>query len=271
MKIKIDEQTKTAVLKDGLPVYVYDDGTEGPFDAKATLENLNRRISNLSEEKDRFFGKAKDYEEKFKAYEGIDPAKYGEYEKVVKNLNDKALLDEKGIEALKKTMRETFEEEKKAEAKRYETMVNERETQVQSLNGLVYDLVIKNKFATSDFFAGDKPKTIYQPEDAALIFGRNFEVQIKDNKVDLVAKDEKGAVIMSKKNHGEPADFDEAITTLVEARAKKYSILRNHSPGGPPIHGNLDTGGKSIDELTPQERIRVGLNQRFKGHFGAPK
>jgi hypothetical protein len=270
MKLKIDDGK--VVLKDGLPVYIYDDGTEAAFDAKATLDGLNKRISNVTEEKDRFFKKATDYETKLKPFEQIDPAKYTEYEKIVKNLNDQQLLDQKGIETLKNTMRQTFDEEKKAVERKFQTEIQTEQQTAKKMQDLVYDLVLKNKFANStEWFGTEKSKTIYPAEDAAMIFGKHFEVEIKDNNVNLIAKDAAGNVIMSKKNHGEAADFDEAISQLVEARAKKYSILRSNGPGGPQIHGNLETSGKSIEELTPQERIRAGLNQRFKGQFGAPR
>jgi len=266
MKLKLDDGK--VVLQDGLPVYIYDDGNEAPFDAKATIDGLNKRISNVTEEKERFFKKASDYETQLKPFEHVDPVKYGEYEKIVKNLNDQQILDQKGIESLKSAMRQTFDEEKKAVERKYQTEVQTEQQATQKLQGLVYDLVLKNKFANStEWFGTDKSKTIYPAEDAALIFGKHFDVEIKDNNVKLVAKDTAGNVIMSKKNHGDIADFDEAISQLVEARAKKYSILRSAGPGGPQIHGNLDTNGKSIEELTPQERIRAGLNQRFKGHF----
>lgn len=267
MKLKIVDEK--VVLKDGLPVYIYDDGTEGPFDAKATLDGLNNKVRNLTEEKDRFFKKATDYETKLKPFETIDPTKYMEYEKIVKNLNDQQLLDQKGIDALKTTMRQTFDEEKKNVERTYKTQVEQEQAQAKRMKELVEKEVLKNKFANAtDWFGTEKSRTIYPAEDAHMIFGKNFNVEIKDDQTILLAKDDAGNTIMSKKNHGEPADFDEAISLLVEARAKKYSILRSTGPGGPQIHGNLDTNGKSIEELTPQERIRAGLNQRFKGHFG---
>jgi hypothetical protein len=269
MKIKVVDDK--VVLDKGLPVYIYDDGTEAAFDAKATLDGLNKRITNVTEEKERFFRKATDYETKLKPFETIDPTKYQEYEKIVKNLNDQQLLDQKGIETLKNTMRQTFDEEKKAVERKYTTLVEEEKAIAKKYENLVYDLVLKNKFANStEWFGTDKSKTIYPAEDAALIFGKHFEVEIKDNNVNLIAKDSNGNVIMSKKNHGDVADFDEAISQLVDTRAKKYQILRGTGAGGPIIHGNLEIDGKNIEELTPQERIKAGLNQRFKGHFSRP-
>lgn len=265
MKLKIVDGH--AVVQDGHPVYVYEDGREAPFNAQETLESLTRRINNLTEEKDRHFKKADELAKKLKAYENIDPAKFQEYEKIVKNLNDKQLLDERGIEELKKTMRSTFEEEKAAERSRYEAKLKEQIELSEAYKKMMVDLALRNRFATCEFFAGDKPKTIYSPEDAYLIFGRHFELDIdpRQGRLKMVAKDNDNQTIMSKINHGEPAGFDEAIAILVEQRARKHAIMRSTGPGGPTTIGNVQLPhGKSLEQLSPVERIRVGLQQKYK-------
>lgn len=265
MKLKIVDGH--AVIQDGHPVYVYEDGREAPFNAQETLESMTKRINNLTEEKDRHFKKAEELAKKLKTYENIDPAKYQEYEKIVKNLNDKQLLDERGIEELKKTMRTTFEEEKNAERSKYEAKLKEAQEISEAYRRMMIDLALRNRFTTCEFFAGDKPKTIYSPEDAYLIFGRHFEMDIdpKQWRMKMVAKDNDGQVIMSKINHGEPAGFDEAIAILVEQRARKHAIMRSSGPGGPVTLGNVQLpSGKNMEQLSPVERIKVGLQQKYK-------
>ena len=52
MELLLDEEGR-AVLKDGFPVYKHEDGTESPFNAKKTLDNLNKKIEAVEEEKTR--------------------------------------------------------------------------------------------------------------------------------------------------------------------------------------------------------------------------
>lgn len=74
MKLKIENGN--AVLQDGLPVYIHDDGKEIPFDAGGSVNKIN----NLMAEKDRHWNKSNELktqlstvESQLKKFEGIDP------------------------------------------------------------------------------------------------------------------------------------------------------------------------------------------------------
>ena len=91
MELVLDENGH-AVLKDGLPVYKYEDGSESPFNAKTTLDNLNKKITDAVEEKTRHFAKSEELKKNLKIWKGIKPEEALEALETVKNLKTKDLL-----------------------------------------------------------------------------------------------------------------------------------------------------------------------------------
>ena len=89
MKLKIDEQGH-AVLQDGKPVYVKDDGAEVAFDVTGTVATIGRLNAEAKQHRER----AEAAEGKLKGFEGIDdPAKALEAMKITANLDQKKLVD----------------------------------------------------------------------------------------------------------------------------------------------------------------------------------
>jgi len=89
-----------------------------------------------------------------------------------------------------------------------------------------------------------------------------FEVDGEGKDIVIVAKDREGKTVMSQKNHGDPADFDEAMQKIIDEHSDKARIL-NTNPGGPPAGGNLGTGTPG-EFASPTERIAAGLKQTGK-------
>lgn len=266
MKLKVDEKG-VAILKDGLPVYTYEDGTEMPFDAAATMEGLNKKIKAEEEKATRFYTER---EELKKAVEPWKSYKIDEVKKAldtVKNLSAQEILDARGIEELKRTMRTGFDEEKSALAKSYEPRLKDLEKTISDSEAIIYDLAVTNKFATSEYFSGEKPKTVFAPEHATRIYGNRFKVDINGHDYKIIALDEVGKPLMSKKNHGELADFNEAVGILVEQDAKKNRIFKGNDGGGPNSAHNLSSGDPNFKNLSATEQIKAGLAKR-KELFG---
>ena len=263
MKLKVDTTTGNAILKDGHPLYVYDDGTEMPFDAAATLEGLNKKIKAEEEKATRFFTER---EELKKQVEPWKPFKIDEVKKAietVKNLSAQEILDQRGVEELKRQMRMGFDEEKSALAKSYEPKIKEFEQTIADREAIIYDLAVTNKFATSPYFSGEKPKTVFAPEHATRIYGNRFKVDINGKDYKIIALDEVGGKpLMSKKNHGEMADFDEAVGILVDQDAKKNRILKGTDGGGPHSHYSLNVDDPNFKNLSATEQIKSGLQKR---------
>jgi hypothetical protein len=166
-------------------------------------------------------------------------------------------------------MKVGFEEEKTSIISSYNEKFATVEQEKQSLHSTIFDLAIMNRFATHPYFSGEKPLTIYSPDDAKAIFGHRFKVEIIDGKAKEVALDEKGKPLMSKKNHGEQAEFDEAIQIMVEAKNKTHNIMASASGRGPRNSHNLGDGDDDTNDKSSNSLIKSGLKKRKAQFMGA--
>lgn len=264
MELVLDDEGR-AVLKDGLPVYKYEDGSESPFDAAKTMDNYKKRIENLEQEKTRHFTKSEDLKKELKAYKGIDPKSAQEAIETMKNLKGKELLDANGIKALKADMRESFDTELSKVHSDYKKLLDEKDTVIGVKENTIKHQAITQKFANSEFFTGEKPRTIYPPEDAVRIFSHRFFVDGEGPDIVVLGKDKEGNVMMSQKNHGDPADFDEAMARIIEEHPNKARIL-NTQKGGPLAGGNLEPG-KDGEYASSVDRIAAGLKRQHPDKF----
>ena len=261
MKLKVDANGN-AVLKDGHPIYAYNDGTEAPFDAVGTLEGLNNKIKAEEEKATRFYQERENLKKELEPWKAYKPEEVKKAIETVKNLSAQEILDQRGIEELKRQMRQGFDEEKAAIAKSYEPKIKDFEQTIADRESVIYDLAVTNKFATSDYFSGEKPKTVFAPEHATKIFGHRFKVDINGRNYKIVALDENGKPLMSRKNHGELADFDEAVGILVDTDSKKNRILQGSDGGGPRSSHSLNVNDPNFKKLSATEQIKAGLEKR---------
>jgi len=259
MKLKLDENGHV-VVEDGKPVYIHTDGSEAPFDAEEAIKKVNL----LGEEKTRHWTKAKNLEselEKYKPIEDIEAAIKAL--DVVANLDAKQLIDAGEVEKLKKTMTETLESEKS----KLQELFNEKETgfktELDQKNSTIFDLMVVSQFAKSPYFTGEKPKTLLPPDMAADYFGKFFKVVGEGAEAKVVGFIN-GEQIPSKKNLGNPAEFDEAITAIIDAYPMKDRIMRA-TKGGPGGDGNLgsDQLGDTI-KLTKSESLKPEVYRAAK-------
>jgi len=266
VKLKIDQDGK-AVLNDGLPVFEFDDGSTSPLDVAGAFKSFETKQTNFNEERDRHTEKLNKLKADLKKYNGVDIDKYNEGMEKIKAISDQKLLDESGAEALKKNMRSIFDEELQGVHNQYKKTLIEKDDSIKDLNSIVYDLAIKNEFATDPHFSGDTPLTIYLPDDAAKIYGDNFKTEINGKTLRVIAIDDKGNQILSKKNHGEPATFREAMAQIIEHQAKTKPILRNAKTGGPVTSGNLNSGGPGVTTGVGKDKIKAGLLKHHTRHY----
>jgi PHD/YefM family antitoxin component YafN of YafNO toxin-antitoxin module len=224
MKLKLDANGN-AVLQDGKPVYVHDDGKEVAFDAPATVATISRINGEAKSHRER----AEAAEAKLKPFEGItDPVAAIKALATVRNLDDKKLVDAGEVEKVK-------QEAIKAVRAEFEPVVVERD----KLKNDLYGEKIGGSFARSKFIA---EKAAIPADMVQARFGSNFT--IKDGRV--VAKDTAGNEIYSKVNPGNLADFDEALEILIDQYPYKAQILKGSgaSGGGASGSGSAGTGGK---------------------------
>ena len=224
MKLKLDEAGH-AVLSDGKPVYVADDGKEVAFDAPgtvATIARLNGEAKTHREAKEAAEGK-------LKLFEGItDPAAAKKALETIKNFDDKKLIDAGEVERVKAETIKALED-------KYAPTVKENE----ALKGELYGEKIGGAFARSKFIA-DKaavPADLMQAK-----FGQNFKIE--DGKV--AAYDSDGNKVFSRANPGNPADFEEALEIIVGSYSHRDMILKGNANGGGGARNGNGGGAKTI-------------------------
>ena len=231
MKLKLDENGN-AVLQDGKPVYVHDDGKEVAFDAPGTVAAITRLNSEAKGHRER----AENAEKAVKAFEGIDdPAAAKKALATVANLDAKTLVDAGEIETVKAEI-----------SKAFQLQLDEVTGKAQTLEQQLYAEKIGGSFSRSKFIAD---KLAVPADMVQATFGQNLKVE--DGKV--VAYDAQGQKIFSRARPGELADFDEAIETLVSQYPHRDHILKSSGANG----GGAQNGG--------------GNNQNTKGNFGGGK
>ena len=228
MKLKLDENGN-AVLQDGKPVYVHEDGKEVAFDAPGTVATITRLNSEAKGHRER----AENAEKAVKAFEGIeDPAAAKKALATVANLDAKTLVDAGEIEKVKAEI-----------SKAFQLQLDEVTGKAQTLEQQLYAEKIGGSFSRSKFIAD---KLAVPADMVQATFGQNLKVE--DGKV--VAYDAQGQKIFSRTRPGELADFDEAIETLVSQYPHRDHILKSSGANG----GGAQNGG--------------GNNQNTKGNFG---
>ena len=268
MKLKLDSDGN-AVIQDGMPVYTYEDGTEQPFDAVSTISNFENKISNLMDEKDRHFNAKKKVEDKLKEYGKIDPKTAMDNASTVKKLKGQKLVDEHGLERYQKEWTEeittAINEERDVERNQWQSERDDFEKKINNFETIVNKLAITDRFAHHPYFSGESPKTFYKPDHAAKIFGDRFKAEIKGSDVKVFAVGKDGKPMLSKKNHGEPAKFDEAVEMIVQSEAEHHDMFRSGpARRGPNIIGNLDGSHVDGESTAGRDKIRSGLKKYFR-------
>lgn len=230
MKLKLDAEGH-AVLLDGKPVYVHDDGKEIAFDAPATVNTISRLNGEAKSHRER----AEAAEAKLENFKGIDdPEVARKAMATVKNLDHKKLVDAGEVEKVKAEAIKAVEE-------KYAPVVTE-------------NAKLKSDFAAAQIggsFSRSKLITDKFAIPADLVqarFGGHFSIE--DAKT--VAKDQHGNKIYSRTRPGELADFDEALEILVDQYPHKEQILKgtgSSGSGAGPVGGG---GGNTPPAGTPK-------------------
>lgn len=229
MKIKLDENGN-AVLKDGRPVYVMDDGEEVAIDAPA----LHTKVSELNGEAKKHRLNAKDANEKLAAFDGIDPDEAKKAMKVVSGLDAKTLIDAGEANKIKDEM-----------AKGYEEKLTAANATIESKDAQIVSLLVNEKILASPVLE----KTIYK--DAKILavdaFSKHFKVEERDGSLVVVGQIGDGIPVMSKENPANFAGFDEALESIINSLPHKDGIWKAGPGGGSGSSGN--TGGDA--EVNP--------------------
>ncbi len=218
MKLKTDDQGH-AILQDGMPVYIKDDGTELPFDAGKAFTKIGQLTGEAAGHRKRY----EEAESRLKLFDGIDDAdKAREAIKTMANLDAKKLVDAGEIEKVKAEI-----------GSAYQKQLDEANAKMQGFEQQLYAEKVGGAFARSKFIAD---RLVIPADMAQAQFGKNFAIE--DGRV--VAKDANGNKLYSGKNPGELADFEEAIEMLIAQYPHKEHILKGSTANGMGAGG----GGK---------------------------
>lgn len=242
MKLKLDEQGH-AVLADGKPVYVHDDGKEIPFDAAATVATITRLNGEAKGHRER----AERAEESLKAFEGIEDA--GAARKALatlKSLDEKKLIDAGEVERVKAEAIKAVEE-------KYAPVMKERD----KLQGELVAEKIGGSFARSKYIA-DKlaiPSDLVQAR-----FGQHFKLEGGN----VVAYDHAGNKIFSRSQPGEVASFEEAMEIIVGNYPSRDHILKASGASGGGASNQGGGGGAGAKTMARSQFEGLGPEAQMK-------
>lgn len=257
LKLKLNEDGNV-VIQDGKPVYIYEDGKEAPFDANAAMA----KISELNEESKGhrlLAGKLNESLERYKDKEGnfLDPDVALRAIETVQNFSDKEMFDSNQVESMKSQMNKAYTEKLDALTKSHKSEMESMSGSMSKKDAAIFKLLVKDRFNTSPFIMN---KLLIPSEIAADYFGHHFKVEGEPENLRVIGYigDEK---ILSRERPGTPADFEEAIETIVDNYKLKDRILKSSGPGAGSSGnlGNQNDGfrrGGDLDKLPPVERMK---------------
>ena len=250
MKLKLDDQGH-AVLQDGKPVYIYDDGKELPFDAAGTAGTISRLNGEAKSHRER----AEAAEGKLKLFDGIEDGEAARKAlETIKNIDEGKLIAAGKVEEIKLAAQKAAQDQVAAASKTHTEELAKAQQGLAQRDQTIHNLLIGGSFKGSKLIS---EKFAIPADMVESHFGKAFKVE--DGKV--VAYGDDGNKIFSRVRAGELADFDEALETLVERYPHKDYILKSSGAngGGAPHSGGGNGGKKSItrqqfDQMNPAEK-----------------
>ena len=254
MKLKLDDKG-AVVVQDGKPVYLLDDGREIAHDAAATVATISR-----------LNGEARSHREAKEAAEALlkpfkdagieDPVAAAKALETVRNIKDGELVQAGKVQEIKDaaaaSARQAVADATRAAEARERALSEQNSKLTADLN----NHIIGGSFTGSKFI-GEK---LAIPADIAQkVFGERFKVDGGK----LVPLDQSGNPIFSATRHGEHADFEEAISVMVNQYPNKDMILKGSgaSGSGMAASGNAGAGGNKsmtraqFEAASPHERM----------------
>jgi len=253
-------------VKDGHPVWIYEDGKESPFSADSALKS----IKDLTVESMSRKSKLQEYEAKLAPFADIDNGadfitKAKAALETVKNLDGKKLIDAGEVETLKQSVALTYKEKITGMETAFLTKEKEYQTAISTKDANISNLLIKGAIGRAKFI---EERTVLTPSIAYDVFQRNFKIEEHEGEARAVATRKDGTKIMSLKDPGSYAGIDEALETLVNEHPDKDRLLKGIDGGGGATQtkGQPGTAGKittrsqwdTWDSLTQHKWIKDG-------------
>jgi hypothetical protein len=237
------------------PIFVYADGREAPFDADntiATISRLNGESKSHREAKEAAEAALKPFKDA-----GIeDAAAAAQAITLTKNLKDGELVTAGKVQEIKdaaaKSAQEAVAAATRAAADKEKALTEQNSKLTQDLN----NHIIGGAFAGSKFIA---EKLAIPSDIAQKVFGDRFKVESGK----LVPLDQAGNPIFSATNHGNHADFEEAMQVMVGQYANKDMILKGSGASGGGASGGKSAGGAKTISRSQFDGMDQGSRAAF--------
>lgn len=232
-----------------LPIFIQGDGREAPFDADSTVATIGRLNGEAKSHRER----AEAAEGKLKGFEGIEDGEAARKAlELAKNIKDGELITAGKVQEIKDAAAASAKQAVADATRAAEAREKELADTNVKLTGDLNNHIIGGSFASSKFIAD---KLAIPADMAQTFFGSRFKVDGGK----LVPMNPDGSPIFSATNHGNHADFDEAIQVMVGQYANKDMILKGSGASGGGAQGGgagAGAGGKSMtraqfDAATP--------------------
>jgi hypothetical protein len=236
-----------------LPIFINAEGAEAPFDADGTVATISRlngeaKAHRIAKET------AEAALKPFKDAGIEDPVAAAEAVRLAKNLKEGDLVTAGKVQEIKDaaaaSAKQAVADATRAAEAREKALAEQNAKLTQDLN----NHIVGGSFAGSKFIAD---KLAIPADIAQKVFGDRFKVE--DGK--LVPLDAGGNPIFSATNHGNHADFEEAIAVMVNQYANKDMILKGSgASGGGASHSKSGAGGdkqvtrKQFESMSPTDR-----------------
>ena len=235
MKLRVDENGNV-VVADGMPVYVHDDGKEIPFDAAKAAA----KIKDLNGESKQYREQVEAAKKQLAGFNGLDPEAARKALDIVKNLDDKKLVDAGEVETLKRTLSASFEENLSNTKKGYEAKLEETATKLTQQEKNIHELLIMGAFERSPFL---RDKTTLTPDIAYASFRDGLRVEYDAKGKPFVVGYLNEEKIYSRTDPGKFAAPEECIEMIIAAHPMKERFLKGSGSQGSGAGGGGGNGG----------------------------
>lgn len=239
MKLLFDGNN-APVIRNGMPVYLRDDGNEIEFDGAKAFSKIGQLTGENAAQRKR----VEELSAKLKPYADAnieDPEAARAAMEKLRNIDDGKLIAAGKVEEIKAEAKKAAQEQVAAAAKAAATREQELSGMLQKRTDELFAHMVGGNFASSKFVA-EKCET--PPSLLRATFGQNFKVE--DGRT--VGYDQNGNKIYSIKNPGDLADFDEAIESLVQSHPDRDRILKGSGATGSGARnsGQVNAGKRTI-------------------------
>jgi len=253
MPYKTDENG-VIVSKDGLPVFVNEDGSETAINFESLRSELMSTRSEAKSKKE----KIREYAEKLKTYEGLDPEKAKKAIELMSNMDQKKLIEAGDMDAAIRQALENAESKHKGVIEGYEKKTAELSAGLTERDQAINSLMITNQLSNSQYLNHNTNTT---PDVRQAILGKNFKVErLENGTFRAVAYDDNGEPIYSPNEPGRLANPEEAIQLLWNRYPNKDVYAKSASSGSGSV-GNMGGNGKTTYSKAEWTQMLQNANQ----------